>query len=88
MNAKEWHAKHGPQAARDLCEKLEISIHYWKGVMHRGAREGADKGISHQQALRFAVASDELTGDPMTVLALLGLRDVPARLIGKLRSDK
>lgn len=85
MNAKEWHKKYGWDGARSICRKLGVSDNYWKGVVHRTQSETPDKGISHQRAFELARISDELTGDPMTVLDLLGLSDKPAHLIGKVR---
>lgn len=82
MNARQWHEKHGIKAVRQVCEKLGTSINYWKSV------KGGYASVSTARALEFAKASDEVTGDPMTVIDLLGLSDQPEHLVGRVRGDK
>jgi hypothetical protein len=87
MNIEEFHDKHGIEAARKICEKLGVTEHYWKGLKHRAKVPGLRKGISTEQAMRLAIISEEVTGDPLTVIDLLGLRYMPERLVGKVRGD-
>lgn len=77
MNAREFHEKYGLDAVREVCEKVGASIGYWKGI------KGLYTTVSANRALEFAKASNEVTGDPMTVVDLLGFQDVPAELIGE-----
>lgn len=88
MNAKEWQQKHGRDAALKVCEKLGVTYNYWKGIKRRSEFDTLDRNVSHQRAVELAQASDEVTGDPMTVIDLLGLRDMPERLVGKVRGAK
>jgi len=82
MNAKEFHEKHGVNAVKQVCEKLGTTVNYWKRV------KGGHTAVSAERALALAKASDEVTGDPMTVVDLLGLGDQPERIIGRVRGAK
>jgi hypothetical protein len=71
-----------------VCDKLGVTIHYWKGILHKTKLGAQNRGISHQRAMELAKTSDEINGDPMTVIDLLGLSDAPERLVGKVRGGK
>jgi hypothetical protein len=77
MNAREFHDKYGPEVVRKVCEKVGTSYNYWKSV------KGEYRNVSAERALMFAMASNEVTGDPMTILDLLGFQHLPAKLVGK-----
>jgi hypothetical protein len=77
MNAREFHDKYGTDVVKEVCAKVGTSYGYWKGV------KGLYRNVSAERALMFAEASNEITGDPMTVVDLLGFQHVPAALIGK-----
>jgi hypothetical protein len=82
VNAKEFHDKHGLEAVQKVCQKLGVSHNYWKGV------KGLHRTVGVKRAVEFAVASDEVTGDPMTVVDLLRLSELPPHIVGQPRGNK
>jgi hypothetical protein len=83
MTPQEWSKKYGKKAVREMCEKVGVSLVYWRNVKNQHSP------VSTARALEFAKASDEVSGgDPMTVVALLRLLDQPARIVGTSRGDK
>ena len=81
MTADEFSKKYGRKAVRDVCAKVGISLIYWRNV------KNLHTTVSSARALELAKASDEVTGDPMTVLDLPRLGDVPARITGTGRGE-
>jgi hypothetical protein len=83
MTAQEWSKKYGKKAVREMCAKVGVSLVYWRNVKNQHS------SVSTARALEFARASDEVSGgDPMTVVSLLRLDDLPARIVGSVRGDK
>jgi len=76
LNAKEFADKHGRDAVYKVCEKVGISLIYWSRIKNLHCT------VSSARALELARASDEVTGDPMTVVDLLRMREVPSRVTG------
>ncbi|MBN3822331.1 hypothetical protein G3O00_01695 [Burkholderia sp. Ac-20384] len=79
MNAKEFHDHYGMDVVRRIVDRLEVSMIYWNGI------KNGHKAVSSARALQLAQLSSEYIGpndEPMTVIDLLGLRDVPGRITG------
>lgn len=77
MTAQEFAEKYGRKIVREVCAKVGISLIYWRNI------KNLHTPISSARALELAKASDEVTGDPMTVLALLRMHELPVRITGK-----
>lgn len=83
MTPKEWSKKYGRKAVKEMCEKVGVSLVYWRNV------KNLHSPVSTARALQFARASDEVSGgDPMTVVALLRLQDQPAHIVGHARGKE
>ncbi|KVZ57529.1 hypothetical protein [Burkholderia ubonensis] len=85
MNAKEFHEHYGMEVVRRIVDRLDVSMIYWNGI------KNGHKAVSSARALELAQISAEYIGpsdEPMTVIDLLGLRDVPGRITGMGRGSE
>jgi hypothetical protein len=82
MTAQEFYKKYGRKVVREVCAKIGMREVYWNNIKNEHT------AVSVHKALELAKASDEVTGDPMTVVDLLRLRDLPSRIVGSGRGDK
>lgn len=83
MNAQEFHAKHGRKAVDKVREQLNMSLDYWYHIKNGVC------GVSPEKAVKLAETSDEVApGDGMKIIDLLGLRDIPSRLVGTGKEEK
>jgi predicted methyltransferase MtxX (methanogen marker protein 4) len=79
MTADEFSKKYGKKAVRDVCEKVGISLIYWRNIKNMHCT------VSSYRALELAKASAEViseSDEPMTVVDLLRMGDVPAHITG------
>jgi hypothetical protein len=82
MTAQEFYKKYGRKVVREVCDKVGIREVYWNNI------KNLHTTVSVHRALELAKASYEVTGDPMTVVDLLRLRDLPPTIVGSARGDK
>lgn len=76
MTAQEFYKKYGRKVVREVCAKVGIREVYWNNI------KNLHTPVSVHRALELAQASNEVTGDPMTVVDLLRLRDLSPKIVG------
>lgn len=80
MDARQFHEKFGIAKVRMVCDLSGTTYGNWKSI------KGGYRNPSVDLAVKMAKASAVVASDPMTVIDLLGLQDLPDRIVG--RSNK
>lgn len=83
MNAKEFHDAQGPKVVRQMRDKIGLCLQSWYHI------KNGVHGVSVNKAIELAKASEEVApGEGMKIVDLLGLRDLPAYLVGSGKDEK